>query len=878
MEQKKLLLRSLNLLSERILFVFALVCFCVLTHQANAQNDRPNIILILVDDADYKTLSCNGGKSYQTPNIDLMAQQGMNFTQCHASPVCSPSRTMLMTGKYNFRNYTKWGVLDTSQRTIANLLRDAGYSTACFGKWQFDGGDLSIRQFGFDSYCVFNAFNEDENTDYRYKSPTIYTNGAFVDKSKTLNKYGEDIFADSVIRFMKNHESNPFFIYYPMVLVHEPFQPTPDDADYGAWNKPSKSDTTYYSSMVTYMDKKVGEVLKAVKTLGIQNNTVVMFTCDNGTSSFIYEYEDGSIMKGGKGKTTEYGTHVPLIAYGPQYINPGTVNNDLIDFTDFFPTIASLAKINISPSYKPIDGVDFSPVFKSVNVNARTFIFNHYDEKPNITTIPKRWAQTATYKLYDTLGTGEEKFYNIVKDPTERSPLADSSLTPKEIKIKQQLLNTINSYVMQGFPLFKKPKVLSVTDSSATIMDSIEIDGGSTVYASGGVWDLDANPVIQGKNHNSSKVFSGVFISNIENLAPNTVYHFRTYAKNKAGTGYSDDISFTTLAKPPVALDGIPVNCNSFIAHWTKVDGSNYRIDVSTSYDFFALRNARLTEGFDNGTISPPGWVITSGIVANNTVFGIRPPSLQYEHSDKFISTAVLGGAATRLSFLTRAISKISPQLVVEAYNGLEWDTVGVVWPSSQEKQTIVYDLPPKKSFTQFKFTCIRDSGSIIIDDINISYKKQVSSMVPGFNNKLVNDTSIVVTGLLPNTTYYYRVRAEKKAILSSNSNVVSFRTCNSVANTGNANSSIKSDQKDATFEVQVSPNPARDKFSIHIQNASKDHIEIIITDVFGKKVYEATGNKDGNYIIGNELSAGIYFIKVMQGQNITTLKLVKQQ
>jgi arylsulfatase A len=957
MKLKTLPLRFLTKQSKRSFYMLALCFFCAFINEVKAQNNKPNIILILVDDADFKTLSCNGGKSYQTPHIDSMAQQGMNFTQCHASPVCSPSRTMLMTGKYNFRNYTKWGILDTGQRMIANLLRDAGYSTACFGKWQFDGGDLSIRQFGFDSYSVFNAYGEGENTDYRYKTPTIYTNGAFASQSQTLNKYGEDIFADSVIQFMTNHKSNPFFIYYPMVLVHEPFQPTPDDPAYDSWSKPTKSDTSYYPSMITYMDKKVGEILNAVKTLGIQNKTFIMFTCDNGTSSFIYEYENGSIMQGGKGKTTEYGTHVPLIVYGPQHVNPGTTNNDLIDFTDFFPTIASLAKVNIPQSYGPIDGVDFSPAFNSVNANARTFIFNHYDEKPNITTIPKRWAQTATYKLYDTLGTGKQKFYNIVNDPTERSPLANSSLTPNEIAIKQQLLNTINNYVMQGFPLFKKPKVLSVTDSSATIMDSIEINGGSGVYASGGVWDTVVDPVVKSNNYTSDNVLIGVFVSTVKNLQPGTVYHFRTYAKNKAGTGYSDDISFTTLSKPPVALSGIPVDGNSFTAHWTKCKGCSYNIDVATTNNFFTSQTDTLFEGFDNGTVLPAGWTITNGAAANNTVFGLMPPSIQFKLNNKFVQTSALNGVATRLSYLTKAVSQQVPQLVIEAFDGLKWDTVDVVLPPTQKKQTIVYNFQPGTNYSQFKFICIRDSGSFIIDDININYVNQVSSTVPGFDDRAVNDTSIIVTGLQPGTTYYYRVRAQKSGLSSDNSNVVAFTTCDLVldsisltnvacnsnntgaikvavtgsnlsfnwtgpngfsSNTQNlqnigagsyhlhisqptgcsidttvdvtqltcsgiiSNNKIDNNStgpvKDDALNVEVFPNPASDAFSINIRSNSRDNIGIIITDINGKKVYESSGNNYNNYLIGKAFSPGVYFIKVTQGENTKSFKLIKQK
>ncbi|HEX5151338.1 MAG TPA: sulfatase-like hydrolase/transferase, partial [Parafilimonas sp.] len=117
----------------------ALIAIMIAMH-SKAQNQKPNIILILADDIGYKSLTCNGGNLYSTPNIDKLAKQGMRFTQCHASPSCSPSRHLLLTGKYNFRNYIEWGKMDPNEKTIGNMLKDAGYKTGFFGKDQLDGG------------------------------------------------------------------------------------------------------------------------------------------------------------------------------------------------------------------------------------------------------------------------------------------------------------------------------------------------------------------------------------------------------------------------------------------------------------------------------------------------------------------------------------------------------------------------------------------------------------------------------------------------------------------------------------------------------------------------------------------------------------------
>src|SRR5882672_9030737 len=142
---------------------------------------KPNIILILADDVGYETPNYTGGQSYSTPALNYLAANGTRFTNCYTAPLCSPSRFMLMTAKYNFRNYTTWGKMDITEHTIANLLKKAGYATCIAGKWQFDGGDAAIRALGFNKYLVSNPFNldEDDGTVSMYKNPQVYEKGAY---------------------------------------------------------------------------------------------------------------------------------------------------------------------------------------------------------------------------------------------------------------------------------------------------------------------------------------------------------------------------------------------------------------------------------------------------------------------------------------------------------------------------------------------------------------------------------------------------------------------------------------------------------------------------------------------------------------------------
>jgi arylsulfatase A len=151
-------------------FTLAVVLTIMVIHAA-AQIKKPNIIFILGDDVGYKSLSCDGGNLYSTPNIDKLAKKGMRFTGCHATPLCSPSRFLLLTGKYNFRNYYQWGVMDAGEKTIGNMMRDAGYKTGFFGKEQLTGDGTALNAWGFDAYCVHRIVNGDK-AGSPYKNPT----------------------------------------------------------------------------------------------------------------------------------------------------------------------------------------------------------------------------------------------------------------------------------------------------------------------------------------------------------------------------------------------------------------------------------------------------------------------------------------------------------------------------------------------------------------------------------------------------------------------------------------------------------------------------------------------------------------------------------
>ena len=511
-----------------------------------AHTSRPNIILILGDDVGYEIPTCNGGTSYTTPDLDKMASNGIRFTQFHASPLCSPSRFMLLTGKYNFRNYTNWGKLDTTQKTIGNMFRDAGYATACFGKWQLSGGDQSIKTFGFDHYCVWNPDGADDKGN-RYKNPAIYANGSFVPDSLTLNKYGEDIFADSVINFIDRNKTKPFFIYYPMVLCHTPFSPTPDNPEYAAWNPNNPDDKSFFPSMVKYMDKKIGQVIDKVKSLGIEDNTVIIYVGDNGTTVDISSGFNGGQISGGKGATTENGTHTPLIIYGPGLIQSATVNDDLIDFTDFMPTLADMAGIAKPTTYGVLDGISFNERLKGNPGTPRDWIYCYYSPDHN-NTPTNAWVQNKIYKLYDTSSTKTSfEFYNILNDVSEKSTII--TLDENTRKIRQQFSDVINNIRNPHIPAPAKPVVFDITNFTARILSSIKSDSAATITGKWIMMSTSKDSLLQLKG---IRIYSGSGISDYTNfvtgLKNNTTYYISDYGTNRIGSNQSEIASFTTVS------------------------------------------------------------------------------------------------------------------------------------------------------------------------------------------------------------------------------------------------------------------------------------------------------------------------------------------
>ncbi|HIM28580.1 MAG TPA: arylsulfatase A [Planctomycetes bacterium] len=409
-----------------------------------AAKDALNIVLIMADDVGYECFSSYGSETFSTPVLDELARSGIRFENCHSTPLCTPSRVNLMSGKSNVYNYQDFGVYPKGEPTFANYLKKFGYRTAVAGKWQLAGNSRGImpEEAGFDTHCLWNIPGSKRP---RYWDPSYVQNG------KTLKlprgTYGPDVMTDFIIDFVVQNKDKPFLAYYPMNLVHNPFPPTPDSVD-----RNEKNNGKNFIDMVSYMDKCVGRIVDTLDSHGLRDNTLLIFTGDNGTNHVLtYPYQ-GKSFTGGKGFTFDHGTHVPLIANWPGKIPAGQVNDDLICFSDFFPTMVDAVGLepkNIANG----DGQSFwSQLQGKPAEKTREWIYGYYFPRPYAKKFDDmynhwevRFARDKQFKLY---GNGE--LYDTVKDVLEQNVISVSQDTDKSKLARIQLQIVLDSYPANG--------------------------------------------------------------------------------------------------------------------------------------------------------------------------------------------------------------------------------------------------------------------------------------------------------------------------------------------------------------------------------------------------------------------------------------------
>ena len=338
--------------------------------EQNKAAGRPNIVFILSDDYGLDGVGCYGSDRHKgrTPNLDALAAGGIRFERCYSEPLCGPTRCEIMTGRYPYHtggltNRTAGNPVSKDEHPVARILKEAGYDTCHVGKWRQMG--QTPADWGFDEYIT-------DNTAGGWYWQKSYTkNGQLIETPEEV--YCPDVYHNFAMDFLRRHApkgaaaAKPFYLYYASHLVHGPIVRTPD-------SKPDETDpVTLYNDNVAYLDKQVGLVVAELDKLGLRENTLILFSGDNGTAQRSGTIH-GRQINGQKGTMLEGGARVPLIANWKGVARAGRVLKDLVDFSDVLPTFVEVAGAKL-PQGRTYDGRSFAPQLRGDKGNPREWIF-----------------------------------------------------------------------------------------------------------------------------------------------------------------------------------------------------------------------------------------------------------------------------------------------------------------------------------------------------------------------------------------------------------------------------------------------------------------------------------------------------------------------
>jgi arylsulfatase A len=421
---------------HRIAVCFVAASVAVFSVQITAAAPRPNIIFIDTDDVGLGDIHFTGGP-FSTPNIDKLAAGGTHFTYCYSAPLCGVSRCQSLTGRYPFRtglisNQSHTAVDPKSEIMIPTVLKKAGYVTGSDGKW----GQIQLGpgEWGFDEYLVFQG----SGRYWAEQSPVYTVNGK--KQELTKGEYLPDVMHKWAVDFIDRHKDQPFFLYYPMSHIHGPILHTPD-------SKKGADKDQLYADNVEYMDKLVGKLMKELDRQHLREKTIVVFTGDNGTARFGVEKAtvNGKSISGQKGSMLEGGSRVPLAVSWPGHTPAGKVNNDLIDFSDFFATFAELAGAKL-PKGVTLDSHSFAPQIEGKKGSPREWVYVELNGKS--------YARDARYKL-----TAAGELFDLSDAPFKETPVAKDSTDSDAVAARKTLQAVLDTHkALPGHPMTDQQK------------------------------------------------------------------------------------------------------------------------------------------------------------------------------------------------------------------------------------------------------------------------------------------------------------------------------------------------------------------------------------------------------------------------------------
>lgn len=436
------------------LFLFAVSCRQ--QEESPSEKTLPNIIFILADDLGYGDLSITGQQHFATPNIDQLAKEGMFFTQHYSgATVCAPSRSALMTGLHTghtpirgnkaIRPEGQWP-MPAETFTLAALLKQKGYTTGAFGKWGlgYPGSEGDPMKQDFDTFYGYNC----QRLGHNYYPYHLWdnTNKVMLKENEGFKKgqYAPQLIHERAISFIEEHKEGPFFLYYPSIIPHaeltapaaymekylgkflpeKAFKGRDDGEEYRNGDYESQPNShAAFAAMINVLDDQVGEIMAKVRELGLEENTLIIFTSDNGPhlegGADPDYFNSNGIYRGYKRDLYEGGIHVPMIARWPGTIAEGSTSDHISAFWDVLPTIAELTKSNIET---PVDGISFAPtLFGKGQQKKHSHLYWEFHELEGRQAIRKdHWKLIR----YDVNNGGSYELYDLKEDASETHDLA----------------------------------------------------------------------------------------------------------------------------------------------------------------------------------------------------------------------------------------------------------------------------------------------------------------------------------------------------------------------------------------------------------------------------------------------------------------------
>jgi arylsulfatase len=509
-------------MKRNVLLAIALSLMVLVSTQAQGKQ-APNVLLIITDDQGYGDLGCTGNPHVKTPVIDQLAGESVRLTNFYVSPVCAPTRSSLMTGRYSLRTgvrdtYNGGAIMATSEVTIAEMLKKENYATGIFGKWHLgDNYPSRPSDQGFDESLIHLSGGMGQvgdittyfQGDSSYFNPVLWHNN----EKRKFNGYCSDIFTDQAIRFIQNNRHSRFFCYLSFNAPHTPLQ-VPDkyyqmyenmdpsegfkpDIDLPEMSEKDKEDALKVYAMVSNIDDNIGRILKQLEDLKLSENTLVIFMTDNGPQQRRYV----AGMRGRKGHVYNGGVRVPCFMRYPAILKGNCDVSATTVHMDMLPTLANLCGATM-PDDRPIDGKDLTPLLQKSKADwdyQRTLFFywtRKYPELYNNIALMRGQYKLVGHTSYDASITDFELF-NLVQDPFETNNLVDKNTTLAN-ELKQSMDSYLQELLQSPNIQNQPPIIIGSKHENPTFLNRNDASGDRGIWAQDNIFGKWRVKVLEG--------------------------------------------------------------------------------------------------------------------------------------------------------------------------------------------------------------------------------------------------------------------------------------------------------------------------------------------------------------------------------------------